>query len=209
MTRHTITKTLLVGATSALLAGGIAIADAATSGPTPVQPQPGTSYAPVSATPQEMVASFSALQGAPSAGDKLDAMAQSSIMRGPAPDLGANPDLGKFAGRDAEANLVYVVPAQGWLCLTGSDGASTCNTLDKALQGYLIGTVQRADGTKLVRGLVPDGSSVIKLMGAVTTTVQVSNNVYSAVVGQDVKEMDFTDGNGVAHKIPLGGPPPQ
>lgn len=182
MARRTLIQ---AGVAAGTLASAVGIAMAATNPPAPAPADPARRAAtPVAAVDARQLAMLGVLRRPLAPGDDLPASAKAMIADGSGPDLGANPALARLALTTSLGEKLYVVPAQGWVCLTSSAGTGGCTPTDQVGEGYGVGLSGIPSGYR-VAGLVPDGVSRVVVRGpteTATATATPANNAWQVDV---------------------------
>jgi hypothetical protein len=176
--RRSVIKTVAVVAAAGSVAG---VAVAATSGSEPAVP-PERSATVVTAVDADQAALLGALRRPATAADDLSAGARDTVARGSGPALGANPELGRLGLTTPLGEHLYLVPAQGWVCLVSSTSSESCTPTDQLAAGYAVGLRVIPSGYRLA-GMVPDGVDQVDVRGSSTSvTVTVGENAWEADV---------------------------
>lgn len=122
---------------------------------------------------------------------------------GPKGPFGANLSLARRV--DSPAGPVWVVPAQGYMCLRAKTAVSTawtCVTDADAAQGRLILSLRPSTGSTVTSyfALVPDGATDATLSGGASPSApaQMHSNVIAGS-GTTTTGIDFTDATGARH----------
>jgi hypothetical protein len=185
---------VLVGLASAV---GAAVAATGAPPPEPAAAVPGErSATPIGAVDERQSGELAVLRRAATQADALPAALKAMIAAGSGPDLGANPALARLALTTRLGEKLYVVPAQGWVCLASAGGAGGCTPTDQIGEGYSVGLQPIPSGYR-VQGIVPDGAGRVEVRGAdAVATAQPSGNVWEADVTFEPKTVAWTGGEG-------------
>lgn len=192
-----------------LAAGSVTVASDDPASPAAAPKPPGGSRPPVLSVPPEQAARFSVLRRPADAGDVLPYHAQRVIRLGAGPQFGANPALARRAAAHAGPD-VFLVPADGHLCIVTGDGGASCNRVDAALDGYLLITQSKGSGAARVHAALPDGvrrATVGTDSGEAVADAE--GNVVTVDTQGPLRELRFEDAAGGAHRVPLWSPPDQ
>ena len=196
-------KTLLALTVTATCFAAVGAYAADQGAPRAAQPE-SRPLSPVPAASEMMRANFEVFSSAPA---EMTAVARRAVLEGPTPDLGANPDLAVHAGRDADGHSMWLVPADGWMCLAASDGTVACNTVSETLAGHLMSMRLTDDGRQLLRVVVPDQAAGLSAddengRAPLSTTGNVASRA-----ARTITSVRFTDRFGVENIVPAGGVP--
>lgn len=111
--------------------------------------------------------------------------------------LGLNPGLARRAR--TEVGDVWVIPGNGFICLSLDGGGGSANATDaEAATGVVTWGSYRSLDQCIVHGLVPDGVHEVTLM-AINGDIQavpVHENVYGAVLDGFLTSVRFTGPSG-------------
>jgi hypothetical protein len=162
---------------------------------------------PPAPTGASIAGHFSILRRAPAAADAIPARWRRQLPTDPS----MSPDFS--AARSASGASVWIVPADGGVCMLEARGDATgfgCATTANAERGRLFSISSGAGfglaGTnRRVAGLLPDGAShvTLRLRDGTSRPLSVRENVYAAVVPARPVELSWTDALGRPHTLRL------
>jgi hypothetical protein len=191
------------------VAGGAVAQDAAAPpGDTPPLALQAGGYAePVAGADDAQLASFGVLRRTRTDNDALDRAAAQVVAAGIEDSLAANPAQSRRALATDTGATLYVLPAQGALCLVASAGVDTCNTTEAARAGYVLVVSPIGIGGTRVAGIAPDGvdSATLAMKDGSELTTKVSDNVYAFETGgspDNIAAVAWDDGSAV-HRIAI------
>lgn len=206
------TQMIALTSVSLVLAAGSVTLAASGSGPGPQAPDEGDSRphrAPVTAVPADQAAAFGVLRREAGPGDQLPPAALRAVVEGPQADFGANPALARRAAANAAGDL-FLVPADGQLCLVTADGSAACNRPADAVRGYLVLVQSRGAGAARVSAALPDGVRRVEVASRGASTAagaDVEANVATVDAAGELEALSFVDAAGTANRVPLMSPP--
>src|SRR3954470_2502224 len=206
---------MMLGAACVLagVAGGGAIATAGNDGkkPAPLPEGVAAGADPVAAVPEEQADQINQLERPRTSDDAMPSEWREDLTAGPEGDehFGANPSLARRTGPST-----WIVPGDGYVCVANStpgEGALGfgCATPDDVEKGLLAPSDVDANGNGVLTGVLPDGVSEVTLVDkdGSTRSAEVERNTYRAAIDANLKEVRFTDPNGVQHILPMGWKP--
>jgi hypothetical protein len=173
---------------------GIAIANGAvlpTTGET-TAPQPPTLRAAMGVDPA--IASNLALFRQPASALQADSPGLGAVEHSRASShFGLRDELARKAATSLSGHGIYVIPGNGWVCVTGVDVGNSCTPADQLNEARPQLSVAQCgpipQGQIAISGIAPDGVNGLGVTRAGTQTpITVTNNVFFALfsVGADI-----------------------
>lgn len=197
---------------------GLTIANGSAVPPTglPVASQPPT--LPTASVVDPAISGHLALFRQAAASPRADVAALGAVEHSRATQhFGLQDTLARKALTSSLGHAIYVVPGNGWICVTGVDVGNSCdpvNQLDTAAPQLSVaqcGPIPQ--GQIALSGIAPDEiSELAVLRGGQQTPITITNNVFFALVpvGPDVGVPDalrWKDPSGAARSLSLQLPP--